>query len=408
MNKISLYKLFIIFIVFSPFLAYFSIRGIFIYGVLIFISSLIVFSEAIKPSFMLYRDWISVFSFMPYTLLASYYYLNNPYDGKILSTYFLTILFIPFFVFIFLRLSKYYPSEEFYNFILRIIIVFLIGQLIVCVGQITTYILGFGFRVSSEYMDSSMVTGTYFNSNDLAAIILILSYCFTRLEFTVKNNIRIIIWVVVFLLLIVTGSRSALTLTLMVFLLSRKINIINSLSISLFFIVSIFLTNFLFINTNNDVVGRIVSRLETLHNIYQNGINDDGSMNLRIESYIHFLKNFKNLGLGSGEINNYYKFSNNANFDSWLMFQNPHSLIVEIGYWLGWGGLLSFFLAFFFLAYQYQRSFIFIIVAIISMFISSSVLGSIIYIFFLILCIFLNSKVHIAKSNVYNRPLAKV
>lgn len=29
---------------------------------------------------------------------------------------------------------------------------------------------------------------------------------------------------------------------------------------------------------------------------------------------------------------------NNANFDGWLMFQNPDFLIAEIGYWLDWTG----------------------------------------------------------------------
>ena len=401
MNKISLYKLFIIFIVFSPFLAYFSRNGILTYGLLIAISSLVVLSEILKPSFMLYRDWLSVFSLMPFTLLASYYYLLSPYDGKILTTYFLTILLIPIFVFIFLRLNKYYSRENFYIFILKIIFIFLIGQLIICIGQITTYMFGFGFRVHSVYEDGFLVSGTYVNSNDLAVVILLLSYCFTKIESVVKNNIKIIIWLTIFLLLIIASSRSALILTLILFLITRRLNVVNFLSTSLFLVLGMFLTNILFLNDTSGVFSRIMTRLETLQNIYKNGVSADDSMGLRIESYIHFLKNLNNLGLGSGEINNYYKFANNVNFDSWLMFKNPHSLIVEIGYWLGWVGILVLFIPFFFLIFNYQRSFIFLIVAMISMFISSSVLGSYIYFFFLILCIFINSKAYTRKNKVY-------
>lgn len=401
MNKISLYKLFVLVVIISPFLAYFSRNGVLTYGLLIATSFLVVLSEILKPSFMTYKDWLSVFSLMPYTIFASYFYLISPYEGEILSTYFLTIMLTPIFIFVFLRFNKYSSSEEFSNFILKIFFLFLIGQLIICIGQITTFMFGFGFRVIADYKDGFMVSGTYYNSNDLAVIILLLSFCFTKLESAVKNNIKIIIWLIIFLLLIITSSRSALILTLMIFLLTRKVNIINFVSISLFLIAGTFLTTFLFLNNNSDVVERIRSRLETLQNIYYNGLNADESMNLRIESYIHFLKNFKNLGLGSGEINNYYKFSNNANFDSWLMFQNPHSLIIEIGYWLGWGGILSFFLAFFFLAYQYQRNLMFFIVALISMFISSSVLSSYIYFFFLILIIFSNKNVNIKKNKIY-------
>lgn len=48
------------------------------------------------------------------------------------------------------------------------------------------------------------------------------------------------------------------------------------------------------------------------------------------------------------KINNYFQYAENAKFDSMeLMFQNPHSLIVELGYWLGWLGLVCFSIAIF-------------------------------------------------------------
>ena len=71
----------------------------------------------------------------------------------------------------------------------------------------------------------------------------------------------------------------------------------------------------------------------------QHGIHSDGSMTMRVSSYLHFLEKLPELGVGSMEVNNYFKYSFDASFRGMeLLFQNPHSLVVELGYWLGWPG----------------------------------------------------------------------
>lgn len=395
-NKSSLYKLFLLNTLIAPFLGYFFKSGLIAYGPLIVTMFLVLLSEVLKPSIMKYKDWVSTFCFIPYTIFSAYFYIINPYDGNLLTTYFLTIFLIPLFVFVCLILSRYNSGEQFNDLIYKYISFFLIAQLVICLGQVMTYTFGFGLPVSAEYESLYVITGTYTNPNDLATIILLIAFCFSRIENTIKSNMKNITWLIIFLLLLITGSRSALFITLIVFLLTRKINLTGVLATIIISFIGIFAVDFILASNNSsDIISRMALRLESFIDIYENGLGSDGSMSIRIESYLHFLNNLKNLGLGSGEINNYYKYATNATFQGWLLFQNPHSLIVELGYWLGWIGLIGFFIPFGILTYQYQRSFLFLVVALISMSISSSVLGSFIYFLFLILCIFCNSKIEV-------------
>lgn len=397
MNKGSLYKLFLLNTLIAPFLGYFFKSGLVAYGPLIIMMFVVFLSEILKPSVMKYKDWFAVFYFIPYTICAAYFYIINPYEGNLLTTYFLTIFLIPLFVFVCLKLSRY-NNGDFNDLVYRYISLFLVAQLIICLGQVMTYTFGFGLPVSSEYESLYVITGTYNNPNDLATIILLIAFCISRIENSIKSNKKNITWLIIFLLLLITGSRSALFVTLIVFLLTRKINVMSVFATVMISFFGFFAIDFILASNNSsDIISRMALRLQSFTDIYESGLSSDNSMNIRMESYLHFINNLQNLGLGSGEINNYYKFATNATFQGWLLFQNPHSLIVELGYWLGWIGLLGFFVPFGLLLYQYQRSFLFLFVALISMSISSSVLGSFIYFLFLILCVFSSYKIEVKK-----------
>ena len=150
-----------------------------------------------------------------------------------------------------------------------------------------------------------------------------------------------------------------------------------------------FIFNSIF-TSDADVTNRIIARMESIRNVFENGLRSDESMNIRLESYFHFISNMNNLGVGTHKLSNYYIYSSNFNSNDMLMFQNPHSLIVEIGYWLGYPGLITFFGALVFLIVQNKVRLFFLVVIFISMFISSSVLISPLYFFFLFLCIVLS------------------
>lgn len=388
MTKSSLFKIFLLLVVLSPFLAYLFNNGLLAYGPMLAVAILILCFEAVEPTLLSYKEWFSILAFVPYTLIAELYYILHPYEGKILSEYSITFIFLPFFVYIFLVLRRKYHGEDYHKLLFKIIFIFLILQSIVCLGQISTYVLGIGLPVVQEYQYDFMISGTFSNSNDLAAVVLLISLSMTRLESSLQKNIQVITWLIIAFLLMVSSSRSALVCALVIFIVSRNMSIKSIVPLLLILLAAIPILGAIFSQNDSDVLNRISSRIETFQNIYEYGLNADSSINLRLDSYIHFIKNLKNLGMGSGEIHNYYIYATNSNFESWLMFQNPHFLIIEIGYWLGWIGLVSFFSAFLFLIFTYYRSALFLLIAIISMSIPASLLGSSIYFFFLILCVF--------------------
>ncbi|MFB2589068.1 O-antigen ligase family protein [Acinetobacter sp. c1-l78] len=256
-----------------------------------------------------------------------------------------------------------------------------------------TYTLGFGLPVSSDYGEFLYVTGTFTNPNDLACIVMLSSFCIAKIEQEFPSRNMAFIWLIIALLLLITSSRTALLATFLIFLATRieffTLKAIKKIIISLVVCIPVVTIAF---HSDISVVTRIVDKLDTIIGVYNNGVGFDHSSSLRIESYMYFLKNIGNLGLGSGEIYNYYKYSTYASFETELMFYNPHSLIVELGYWLGWIGLSFFMVAFVYTMYEYQRNILLVlIISITSMNISSSVLSSFYYFLLLFLCLLVGS-----------------
>ena len=107
-----------------------------------------------------------------------------------------------------------------------------------------------------------------------------------------------------------------------------------------------------------------------------------------LHEYLYFFENFDSLWIGSGEIGNYFMFAKGAEFNPALMFQNPHSIIVELGYWIGWFGLFLFSIAFIYLSKFSNRKISVLILSMVSTVISSSVLGNLIFFLFFTLTFF--------------------
>lgn len=313
----------------------------------------------------------------------------NPYKGNIFSSYLIAILSIPFIILSFLRLKRFLGPVNYASFIYKLVFYFCLLQLMVCLGQLSTYLFGLGLPVDRNY--AYMLTGTFSNSNDLAACVLLLSFIFTRVENISTTKINIIIWLLIFILLVLTSSRSAIFITGLIFILTRRLNAINTIRNLLFFFGLFFIYNNFILTNNSEIFLRITERLNTISIIMEGGLESDGSISLRTESYIHFLKNLGRLGFGSGEINNYYKYADNANFSTGLMFQNPHSLIVEIGYWLGIPGLFTFTIPFLYMS-RYSNNIILLLLTVgISSTIPSSILANPTYFVFIILCFLANN-----------------
>lgn len=405
MYKNSVYKIFTASLLITSYLQY-SLRSYISVVPLLFSLLLLVISEVVKPSKMSLGKWLTFLMWVPYSALATIYYLNHPYLGMILHPVLITNILLPFIIFALLRIKQIYSIKAFGKFVFNTCYLFLICQLVVCVGQLSTYILGIGLPVSPDYSEFYMVTGTLTNSNDVACLTLFGAFCVSKTEKFVMQKYKVlIVWITIILILLIVQSRSAIVMTLVVFMFSReiengkKISQTVGMSMLLLFIIPL-----MYFGDNNSALGLMINRLESLVTIYNNGINSDQSINVRSESYVYFLGQLDKINLGSGKIYDYLEFSTQANFDSSLMFHNPHSLIVELGYWMGWPGLITFFLPFITMVYIYQRNILFVILAIVSMHISSSVLGSFYYFLFLMMSILVSNSKQLEGKRIEYTP----
>lgn len=382
-------RFFFVSILFSGFLGYVFNSGLIAYGPLIFMAVLVVVYELFagkrlnKTSFWLSMVWL------PYVAWAGFVYVSNPLDGRYLTTHMLSILLLPLLTLSFCRLFESEKRCANYNFIYKSLLVFLLLQLIVCLGQLATFFLGVGLPVNELYAEHGMVTGTFFNSNDLAAVVLGVLFFVLGLEKYLFKRDRFVFWMIAFLLLVIAGSRSAIALAVVMFIL-YKAN--NPRKVAIYSILGVVISTIvvgLGARIDSDAIVRILNRLESLSSVMQHGVYSDSSMTMRLTSYLYFLGKLPELGFGSMEINNYFKYSVDASFlGKELLFQNPHSLVVELGYWLGWPGLIFFFTPLFFLLSRSRRKLLLVLIFMVASMIPSSILGNMLFFMILILCFF--------------------
>lgn len=385
-NKTDIYKYFLITIFISPFLSYFLRVGVIAYGPIIILLLGIIVTEISFLDKMKVLDWGAVFITLPYTIWAGINYIGNPIDGMYITTNFLSIILSPFIVLALIRLRFYSKFFDYKNFVLRSLLIFLILQLIICIGQISTYIFGIGLPIIEEYRAFFMITGTFNNSNDLGSIVLVIVFILSGIEKKYNIKLRFLLWILILTLLIISGSRSALLISSILFFISRGLSLKNLIVLFPFLFLFVYmLYGYSYLNIDNGVFSNFLIRIQSLFNVLESGLSVDSSIKLRLDSYLHFLSNINNIGLGSGELNNYFKYSEGANFNKELIFQNPHSVFVEIGYWLGWPGLCFFSIIFLYLLNFSSRKALLLLVLFVSTSIPSSVLGSLIYFYFLYL-----------------------
>lgn len=376
-------------IIASTYIGYALNSGVFAYGLIILTMLLIVmfeFSGRSNSKFTKW-DWFLILITLCYISVASISYLSSPLGGRYFTTHLIILLILPALIFVFIKLFFYHSDFNKKYFLQLLIYTLLFGQVIVCLGQVLTYTFGFGLPVSEEYSEFFAITGTFTNPNDLAAVVSLVAFIFIRVEKEVSKKLVMLVWLAVLLLLLLTSSRSALFVTFVIFIISRNLGMKTLIHIFTFgLIISLIYSYVSF--SDDGVVGRIIHRLDSISLILSGGLSADGSMSARWDSYMHFLNNLSRLGFGTGKINDYFMFANNATFKTSLLFQNPHSLIVELGYWLGWPGLFLFLISILSLLKFSNRKFQLLFLIMIVTLIPSSVLGNLIFFFFMILCFF--------------------
>lgn len=191
---------------------------------LLFSLLLLVISEVAKPSKMSLGKWLTLLMWVPYSALATIYYLNHPYLGMILHPVLITNILLPFIIFALLRIKHIYSIKAFGKFVFNNSLS-IFDLSISCLCR-TTFHIYFRNRLtnSPDYSEFYMVTGTLTNSNDVACLALLGAFCVSKTEKFVMQKYKVlIIWITIILILLIVQSRSAIIMTLVVFMFSREI-----------------------------------------------------------------------------------------------------------------------------------------------------------------------------------------
>jgi len=286
------------------------------------------------------------------------------------------------------------------KYIIGLFLFFMSIQLVIVFGQMALHLTGYGFylpatlnpEIEKHYLN--MLTGSFFNANDLGAVSLMIAAFFlvannyssivvnanSVVESKAKVSMFTLGLVIATILILLTASRSAMmivAITLVVFSLRQSwikgLLLLMLLSVIISILVAIGSEYF----DNISFLQRVIWRLESLVAVLTGAATSDNSIVTRIDSYVNFIIQLPVIGLGTGVLRDYTVFVEPIfKSDLYYVFAvNPHSFFVEIGYWLGWPGLILFFL--FLTSYNIDFCFLFaIFIFFMTGMISSSVINN--------------------------------
>ncbi|MDM1765540.1 MULTISPECIES: hypothetical protein [unclassified Acinetobacter] len=387
----SLNKSFIVLLFFSTFLAFVVNFGILAYGPFLLLGFFVICNNFFKTGTLSKKDFYTFIGITPFILLCLSSYILHPYQDKFFNTHILALLVIyPLIVSI--QYVNTLSDDRRVDFLYNLLKYFIYFQIFVCVGQALNYIVGIGFYIPEEFRDSKMIPGTFANANDLATVLVLILYSILNLEKSLSGKKFVFLIILIFILIIICASRVALILSILLFIFRSGFNFYKFLKSFLILALSGLMLVVLAKTIMGDTFNRALLRLEAIKDIATQGFSSDNSASIRTLSYEFFLNNLGQLGFGTFEVNNYSTFANttDASYINELMFQNPHSLIVEVGYWLGYIGLIFLSLFIFSLIKNHNKNkFLLLFLFLTLTNIPSSILGNFLFFsFFVLTCIF--------------------
>lgn len=223
---------------------------------------------------------------------------------------------------------------------------FVFIELFIMLLQLSRVYFGYGLPGSDVY--DSMIPGSQYNSNNAAAIVVGLVIFYSRVVSDDATINRVFFYCAAFGVILLSGSR--LGIILFFLCMATMLTLKNALVIVLFSFVFYFvLTNSAGFVSGNPVLSNIAYKLSTFETMLGGVTEVDSSTSARTASYEIFIENLPRLGLGTNEILNYSKFTSIGEFADEAIFSNPHSMLIEFGYWMGWLGLVSIVVLFLFM-----------------------------------------------------------
>jgi len=297
--------------------------------------------------------------------------------------------------FMFVSLYRLIARQDFL-FLNIFLVFFLVFEALIVLGQLSNSLFGVGFHRLSDYSDmsygerlrySNMLSGTFFNSNDLASSV-ILVVCYFYVVKDKCSRFFSVAMILAFFLLVAAISRSML---LMFFVVFFYFYMRDSLVRSIVFVFLIFWVLFGFYLLGSyfedyEAVRRVISRVDSILLVIENGLLSDYSLWLRLNSYLFFFENFWDVGFGTGEYKDYSFFFRGLSSDFLIFAESPHSFFIEVCYWLGYPGFLLVIVLFVSLGMRkacLDSLFVFFVFFVVG-FVSSSIIGR----FLLIYCFF--------------------
>jgi hypothetical protein len=284
-------------------------------------------------------SWIggqrTLLALLPLTALGVVYCLLDSGDLSVMVQFLTTFVLIPL---IWCAFSQLASTEEDRRSVSQAILLYVAVEFGIMSLQISYFLFGIGIPPSETYL--FMIAGSQFNLNNLACMILVLSIFYNAVSGKAPRWQRMLLNILVLAILLITFSRLAMLL----YIADR----VRSLSLRRFgsvlaFAITVLGAGFLVTNmgyTGNDTIDATLYKAKSLATIAEVGFEADTSTSGRSESYFNFAAKLGTLGFGSTEILNYSRYTWDALFSDETLYINPHSMVIEIGYWMGWPGLI--------------------------------------------------------------------
>lgn len=246
-----------------------------------------------------------------------------------------TFVLLPVMWLAFSELAEY---SDFRRSLGRLLLVYVVTELAIMLLQLAYFLIGVGIPPGETY--ESMVPGSQFNGNNLAAIIVLLSIYYNASSHDARGRERLLFNLIVVAILLITASRLAILLYLADRIRCMGLHKMGRLlaTVVVLVVCAVGVTSIEY--TGNETIDASLYKAKSLATVVQVGMEADSSTSSRAASYFNFIDQLGRLGTGSAAILNYSNFTVDAVFEDKALYVNPHSLIVEFGYWMGWPGLL--------------------------------------------------------------------
>lgn len=221
----------------------------------------------------------------------------------------------------------------------RLLLFYVATELAIMLLQISYFIVGIGLPPGELY--ESMIPGSQYNGNNLAAIVVVISIFYNATSKDTQRREWLIFNLITVTILLITFSRLAVLLFIFDHIRSlnwRKMGRVMAVT-AVLVVAGLIVSNIE--NTGNETIDSSLYKAKSMATIVNMGFETDRSTSSRSESYFNFIEQLERLGVGSGVILDYSTFTSGANFEDQALYVNPHSMVIEFGYWMGWPGLLA-------------------------------------------------------------------